>query len=197
MKEMKQNMECDESTFSSVVHGCAQTREWDTACRLLEEMREAGFKPNDSCYYALVSAACTAGELDLAQEFLSSMAEDGVPADSYAYSALLSGCGRAGEWERALRILREMKSGGVEPTLKVYTSVLRACAGAAEVGQAAQVVWDLLEEMRRRGVPRDEFACGAAMEAFGKAGRVSEALRLLKEMRWDGPEANCESPLGN
>lgn len=88
MGEMKTEMECDESTFSSVVHGCAQTRNWPVAERLLSEMRTAGFKPNDACYYALLSAASKAGEVSLAEKLLRGMQADGMPPDLYAYSAV-------------------------------------------------------------------------------------------------------------
>jgi len=40
MDEMKESMPCDETTFSNVVHGCAQTRDWEAAGRLLKDMRK-------------------------------------------------------------------------------------------------------------------------------------------------------------
>lgn len=121
MEEMKKSMACDENTFLSVVHGCAQTRDWDTAHRILAEMRDSGFKPSDACYYTLVSASSNAGELDVAEGLLPHMRDDGVPPDLYTYSALMSGCGRTGDWERSARILEDMKSAGIEPTRQVCT----------------------------------------------------------------------------
>lgn len=52
---------------------------------------------------------------------------------------------------------------------------------------------NLLEEMKARDVPRDDVVCGAAMEVFGKAGNVDEALALIEEMRRNGLEPSCES----
>lgn len=118
MEAMKNSTDCDEATFASVMHGCAQTRDWHTAQRLLSEMRVAGFKPNDACYYALVSAASKAGELAMAEEFLTGMI-DGVPPDFHAYSAVVAGCAEAGDWETAIRMMGRMKDEGVEPNVKV------------------------------------------------------------------------------
>lgn len=119
MEEMKKDMACDENTFLSVVHGCAQTRDWETAHRILAEMRDSGFKPSDACYYTLVSASSNAGELDVAEGLLPRMRDDGVPPDLYTYSALMLGCGRNGDWKRSARILGDMKSAGIEPTTQV------------------------------------------------------------------------------
>lgn len=59
-------------------------------------------------------------------------------------------------------------------------------------GQAAATS-SLLEEMKARDVPKDDIACGAALEVFGKAGNVGEALALIEEMRRNGLEPSCES----
>lgn len=187
MDEMTETMACDEATFSTIVHGCAQTRDWLAAERLLVEMREAGFTPNDACYYALISAASKAGELPLAEKMLKAMKRDGLPPDLYAYSSVVAGCGAFGEWRMAMRLLELMEAAGLLPTRKIYNGALRACHGGE-----AEVAALLMDKMGRQGVDRDVFGCAAAIEAFGKGGRVDKALALMEDMRRHGPLPNRE-----
>lgn len=91
MDEMKENMPCDETTFSNVVHGCAQTRDWDAAGRLLKDMRGEGLKPNDACYYALLAASSKAGELGLGERLLKDRRADGLSPDTFSYTTLFAG----------------------------------------------------------------------------------------------------------
>ena len=91
MEEMKQSMPCDETTFSNVVHGCAQMRDWSAAGRLLKDMRDAGLKPNDACYYALLAASSKAGELGLGERLLRNRRADGLSPDPFSYTTLFAG----------------------------------------------------------------------------------------------------------
>lgn len=187
MDEMKQSMPCDETTYSTVVHGCSQTRDWKAAERLLKDMRREGLKPNDACYYALLAAASKAGELRLAEGLFKGMREDGIKPDSYSFTTLFAGCGRFHDWRLALRLLESMKSEGVTPTKKMYVSSLRACGrGEAEVAEI------FLEMMRNRRVELDVVGRAAAMVAFGRGGRADKALGLMDEMRKNGPSPNRE-----
>lgn len=189
MDEMKQSMQCDETTFSTVVHGCAQTRDWKAAERLLKDMRGAGLKPNDACYYALLSASSKAGELKLGEGLLKGMRADGLSPDLYSYSTLFTGCGRFHDWRLALRLLESMKSEGVTATNKIYVAALRAC-GRGE----AEIAGMLLEMMSRNGAELDVAGRAAAMVAFGRGGRADKALALMDDMRKYGPPPNCEKP---
>lgn len=187
MDEMKQSMPCDETTFSTVVHGCAMTRDWDAAERLLKDMRDAKLKPNDACYYALLAASSKAGELRLAEGLVKGMREDGVAPDSYSFTTLFAGCGRFHDWRLALRLLESMKSEGVMATKKNYVAALRACGrGEAEVAEI------LLEMMRNQRVELDIVGRAAAVVAFGRGGRADKALALMDDMRKNGPPPNRE-----
>lgn len=187
MDEMKQTMACDETTYSAVVHGCAQTRNWTAAERLLAEMREEGFTPNDACYYALLAAASKAGELKLAERLLDRMRAEGLPPDLYAYSTVFGGCGRFHEWRLAMRLLELMRSENISPTRKIFNSALRACgSGEAEVAEI------FLEMSKRNGIDADASGCAMAIVAFGRGGRVDKALALLDRMRKSGPPPNGE-----
>lgn len=178
MGEMKQTMACDESTFSTVVHSCAQTRDWPAAERVLTEMREAGLKPNDACYYALISAASKAGELALAEKLLKSMRGDGMPPDQYAFTTIFAGCASFSNWRMAMRLLESMEIDGILPTRQIFNAALRACGcGEAEVASV------LLEMMRRQGIEADTFGCVSAMIAFGRGGRMDKVLALMDDMR--------------
>lgn len=187
MDEMKKTMTCDETTFATVVHGCAQTRDWPAAERLLKEMRDAGFNPNDACYYSLLSAASKAGELRLAEDLLKRMRRDGLPPDLYAYTTAFTGCARFHDWRLAMRLLEAMKSEGIPPTRRIYGAALRSCdRGEAEVAQV------LLDMMQRQGVDLDAFGTAKVILAFGRGGRADKALALMDGMRKTGPPPNRE-----
>eukprot|EP00903_Cladosiphon_okamuranus_P005631 g5598.t1 len=187
MDEMKQSMPCDETTFSNVVHGCAQTRDWKAAARLLKDMRAAGLKPNDSCYYALLAAASKAGELRLAEGLFKGMRADGLTADLYSYTTLFAGCGRFHDWRLALRLLESMKAEGLLATKKNYVAALRACSrGEAEIAGI------LLEMMRKQEVELDAAGRTAALVAFGRGGRADKALALMDYLRENGPPPSLQ-----
>lgn len=187
MDEMKQSMPCDETTFSSVVHGCAQTRDWKAAARLLKDMRAAGLTPNDSCYYALLAASAKAGELRLAEGLLKGMRAGGLSADLYSYTTLLVGCGRFHDWRLALRLLESLEAEGLLVAKKHYVAALRAC-GRGE----AEVAGLLVEMMRKRSVELDAAGRAAALVAFGRGGRADKALALMDDMRTNGPPPSRE-----
>lgn len=180
-------MPCDETTFSNVVHGCAQTRDWKAAARLLKDMRAAGLKPNDSCYYALLAASSKAGELRLAEGLFKGMRADGLTADLYSYTTLFAGSGRFHDWRLALRLLESMEAEGLLATKKNYVAALRACGrGEAEVAEI------FLEMMRKQRVELDAAGRAAALVAFGRGGRADKALALMDEMRESGPSPTRE-----
>lgn len=187
MDEMKQSMPCDETTFSAMMHGCAQTRDWDTAGRLLEEMNSAGLKPNDACYYTLLVAACRAGELRLAEGLIEGMRADGAAPDLYSYTTLSAACGRFHDWRMALRLIESMKLDGIPVTKKIYSASLAACGrGEAEIAEI------LLEMMRSQGVELDDVGRAHALVAFGRGSRPDKALALMDDIRENGSPPNRE-----
>lgn len=187
MDEMKRDMNCDEATFFSVIHGCAQTRDWASAERLLADMRKLGFKPNDAYYYVLLAAASKAGELELAESFLKSMRTDGLTPDLYAYTTVFGCCGRKKDWRAALKLLEAMKGDGILPTKKIFNAALKACSdGEAEVAVV------MLEMIGRQGLELDDLLCASAIVALGRGKRADKALAIFEGMRKSGPPPNRE-----
>lgn len=188
MDEMKQSMACDEMTFSSAIHGCAQTRDWTAAKRLLNEMRGEGLRPNEGCYYSLVSAASKAGEISFAESLVGSMKNDGLSPDPYLFTVVLAGCARCCDWRTALRILEAMQADGVSPTRDMYKFALGACVQGEAEGASL-----MLSMMQSQGLERDADICTAAMVAFGKGRRADKAVALMDDMVKQGPRPSGES----
>jgi len=102
------------------------------------------------------------------------------------YAGAISACGKAEEWtsawEKALALFfEELPRQHVQPNLATYTAVISTLRG-----QRWKLVFELFEDIRRRGLRYDAATFAEGMNACTRASRWEQALRLFADARRRG-----------
>ncbi|KAJ4728561.1 Pentatricopeptide repeat-containing family protein [Melia azedarach] len=96
-----------------------------------------------------------------------------------SYTVMISGLALHGQGKEALRIFSEMLREGLEPDYVVYIGVLSACSHAGLVNEGLQC-FDRMK-LEHRVVPTVQHY-GCVVDLMGRAGMLSEALKLINSM---------------
>ncbi|GAV61313.1 PPR domain-containing protein/PPR_2 domain-containing protein/PPR_3 domain-containing protein/DYW_deaminase domain-containing protein [Cephalotus follicularis] len=176
------------SNLSSVLLGCSES----SALQLGRQVHQLVFK--SPLYYdttagtSLISMYCKCGDLEDAWKlFLEIQRKDVV-----TWNAMISGFAQQGAGEKALCLFNEMKGVGMKPDWITFVALLLACNHAGLVDLGVQY----FDSMRDYGVETkpDHYAC--MVDLLGRAGRLNEAVDLIKKMPFTPPSAIFGTLLG-
>ncbi|KAL8557592.1 hypothetical protein ACS0TY_004877 [Phlomoides rotata] len=154
-------------------HGLGQE-----AVDLFEEMRAAGFQPNEITFLCVLNACSHAGFLDKGFYYFDMMRKYKLKPDITHYVTIVDLLGRAGQLDRAERFIRAMPN---VPTAAVWKALLGACRmhKNTELGAyAAERVFEL--------DPHDSGPHMILSNIYASAGRSSDAARVRKMMNESG-----------
>ncbi|KFK22255.1 hypothetical protein AALP_AAs66747U001000 [Arabis alpina] len=163
------------SGLSSVLLGCSEL----SALRLGRQIHQLVCKStlgNDvTALTSLISMYCKCGDLGDAWKLFEAM----KMKDVVAWNAMISGYAQHGKAEKALFLFGEMRDSKIRPDWITFVAVLLACnhAGLVDIGM------EYFDSMvRDYGVePRaDHYTC--MVDLLGRAGKLEEALKLIKSM---------------
>ncbi|KAL8557568.1 hypothetical protein ACS0TY_004859 [Phlomoides rotata] len=154
-------------------HGLGQE-----AVDLFEEMRAAGFQPNEITFLCVLNASSHAGFLDKGFYYFDMMRKYKLKPDITHYVTIVDLLGRAGQLDRAESFIRAMP---IVPTAAVWKALLGACRmhKNTELGAyAAERVFEL--------DPHDSGSHMILSNIYASAGRSSDAARVRKMMNESG-----------
>eukprot|EP00960_Hanusia_phi_P051985 761161-Hanusia_phi.AAC.5 len=123
------------------------------------------------------------------------MREIGVRPNSYTFLFLMDTCAKAGAEEEALLVAEMQQDSGCRPTEFFYSSFISLYKNKASAGdrRAPQKVLALLDEMKERHVPVNEFVltsaistCAAAANKLGLEACLKISRNLLSSMDRSG-----------
>ena len=97
----------DASVYHAAISAAASgasTTGVELASDLLEQMRAAGFPPDQRAYNGVLKACERAADWDAAIDTLGAMKAQGISPDAISYTCAVGALGRAREWEKALAL---------------------------------------------------------------------------------------------
>ncbi|XP_054812712.1 pentatricopeptide repeat-containing protein At4g16835, mitochondrial-like [Prosopis cineraria] len=197
-------------TWNAMIAGCIENNQAENGLKLFKKLLEIGFKANASSLSSVLLGCSTLSSLQLGKQvhqlicksplvsdttvgtsLISMYSKCGdlndawklfvqiSPKDIVTWNAMISGYAQHGAGEKALHLFDEMKRGGINPDWITFIAVLLACnhAGLVDLGI------HYFESMARDfGVEAklDHYTC--MVDLLGRAGRLSEAVCLIKNM---------------
>ena len=199
------------ASWSALITAHASLGMWSDCLRLLGDMSNEGYwRAEESILVSVLSACTHLGALDLGRSvhgFLlrnvsglnviveTSLIEMYLKCGSLykgtclfqkmakknklSYSVMISGLAMHGYGREGLRIFTEMLELGLEPDDIVYVGVLNACSHAGLVQEGLQCFNRMKLE---HGIEPTIQHYGCMVDLMGRAGKIDEALELIKSM---------------
>ncbi|KAI8922164.1 hypothetical protein DFJ77DRAFT_436507 [Powellomyces hirtus] len=162
---------------------------YDTAVKLVSEMRREGLTPNAVIVALFVDGLCRAGATEEALKILSSDKEAALPAyTSYMHS--LAQSGRQGVKE-AYQLFREMTTvKGMEVDVVTFTILIDAQARHKDTLHLAH---DLFSDMRKMGLMADATVFNVLLAAHVRFCSVASTLNIFEDMINSGIRPTVET----
>uniref|UniRef100_A0A0A9FFT4 Pentatricopeptide repeat-containing protein n=1 Tax=Arundo donax TaxID=35708 RepID=A0A0A9FFT4_ARUDO len=99
--------------------------------------------------------------------------------DIVSWNALIDGNASNGHGTQAISVFREMEANNVRPDEVTFVGILSACSRAGLIDKGLEFFNSMTKEYSLKPVA-EHYAC--TVDLLGRAGRLSEALELVKGM---------------
>ncbi|CAK0798697.1 unnamed protein product, partial [Prorocentrum cordatum] len=155
----------------------------DRARGLVEEMREAGHRPDEFVCAVLVEAHKRVRDVRGALQVYTDMREEGILVSALLLSAVMSAVASGGDVTQTEALLQDAR-GQFEPNVVHFNCVLQACKRAGDADAALRV---LRQDMPRAGAKPDTISYTSVLAALRRAGRPpADVDGVVGEMRAAG-----------
>ena len=126
---------------SSSFRQSEQNQLWRKALNLVDQMKEAGVKPDAISYSSAIKACGAAGRWKEALNIISIMQKGGpsIRPNRISYTNAITACGRSGQYKHALQLFNDMKNDGVQPDRVSYNALIFALKTANQPDQVFQL----------------------------------------------------------
>ena len=168
------NVQPDEMTLASVISACSQLGDLRFGPWIESYMRRLGIEMDGHLATALLDLYAKCGSIDKAYELFHGLRKK----DLVAYTAMILGCGINGKAIDAIKLFDEMVDAQIFPNSITFIGLLTAYnhAGLVEEG------YHCFTSMKKYNLVPSVDHYGIMVDLFGRAGRLQEALELIKSM---------------
>lgn len=168
---------------------------------LLEALRRAGHRPDQTSYAHVFKACAPAGEQQMTSvprnaggedimedasaimyDHERQMLSEGLAHDYNSASAMIGALLELGHFEQAIQRLTDMRLSGINRDVTLYNDIFWKCGADLTGHAAAYALRDLRYTMRRDHVTPNIRTYYALFKCCSSAGDVATALELLQEM---------------
>ncbi|TYI65430.1 hypothetical protein E1A91_D09G157700v1 [Gossypium mustelinum] len=166
----------DAVTFVGVLSSCANLGAVSVGHEVEQRIESSRLGLNPFLNNALINMYARCGNLVKARAIF-----DGMPVKSVvSWTAIIGGYGMHGYGEIAVELFDEMIKSGIRPDGAAFVSVLCACSHAGLTEKGLEYFSEM--KMKHRLQPGPEhYSC--VVDLLGRAGRLNEALELIKSMQ--------------
>ncbi|XP_024012891.1 pentatricopeptide repeat-containing protein At1g73400, mitochondrial isoform X2 [Eutrema salsugineum] len=181
LKRMRHKVKPDANTFNVLFFGCCRVRDPKKAMKLLEEMIQAGHKPENFTYCAAIDAFCQAGMVDDAAELFEFMMTKGSTVSAptaKTFALMIVALARNDKSEECFELIGRMISTGCLPDVSTYKEVIEGMCTAGKVEEA----YKFLDEMSNKGYPPDIVTYNCFLRVLCESRKSDEALKLYGRM---------------
>ncbi|KAG9147111.1 hypothetical protein Leryth_005340 [Lithospermum erythrorhizon] len=211
-------MEKDETTWNAMLSCYTKNGLASEAFALFDKLLDSGIRPGYVTFLVMVGACALVGSKKHGKKFHDFIVKSRIKIDfalgnalmdMYAkcgdmetcielfneiptsdwrvstWNVLISGYGMHGHGRKALEMFSRMIAEGIQPDHITFTSILSACSHSGLIDEARRCFAD----MKKFSVNPEPKHYACLVDMLGRAGLLSEAYELIKEM---GSEANDE-----
>ncbi|KAL8064655.1 hypothetical protein ABFX02_01G105300 [Erythranthe guttata] len=211
-------------TWNAMIAGYVENGRGEDGLKLFKKMLELGIKANPSSLSSVLLACSNLSVLKLGKQvhqlmykspkywdttvgtsLISMYCKCGVLEDGWklfmemsvkdvvTWNAMISGFAQHGVSHKALDLFNEMRNKGIKPDWITFVGVLSACnhGGLVELGIG---YFEQMQKDYRIGVKPDHYTC--MIDLLGRAGKLNEALDMIKKMPFEPHSAIYGTLLG-
>ncbi|OIV90391.1 hypothetical protein TanjilG_10691 [Lupinus angustifolius] len=176
-REMKlTKMRPDPVTLLGVVSSCANLGAQSIGREVERQIQCCGFSSNTFLTNALINMYARCGNLVRARAIFDCMAGKNV----ISWTAIIGGYGIHGHAEIAVGLFDEMVESGIRPDKTLFVTVLSACSHAGLTDKGLEY-FDAMELKYGLKPGQEHYSC--LVDLLGRAGRLKEAMDLIKSMK--------------
>ncbi|CAI0449745.1 unnamed protein product [Linum tenue] len=170
------NVEANAVTALIMVAACAYLGSLRLGRKFHNFVIDRNFTVDKNLHNALMDMYAKCGDLKTAWEMFNSI--NPSMRDASSWNVLISGYGMHGHGRETLNMFSRMQAEGVDPNHITFTSVLSACSHAGLVNEGRQC----FDEMQKLSVAPEAKHYACVVDMLGRAGKLQEALDLIKQM---------------
>ncbi|KAK6280303.1 hypothetical protein POUND7_020570, partial [Theobroma cacao] len=170
------NVNYNAVTLSAVLLACAHSGALQAGKCIHDQVIKMGLEDDVIVGTSIIDMYCKCGRVEMARKAFSCIKEKNVRS----WTALIAGYGMHGHAKEALEVFYNMIRTGVRPNYITFVSVLASCSHAGLVQEG----WRWFNAMK------DEFNVepgvehyGCMVDLLGRAGYLSQAYKLIKQMK--------------
>ncbi|TYH56695.1 hypothetical protein ES332_D08G038300v1 [Gossypium tomentosum] len=196
-------------SWSGMIYGYAQLGEFEEALTLFKQALYERLDVNDFTFSSVVQVCANSTLLQLGKQIhglcfktnydmssfvgsslISLYSKCGVIGGSYRvfdeacvknlgmWNAMLIACAQHSQTEKVFDLFKQMEGLGIKPNFITFLCVLYACshAGLVEKGK------HYFELMKEYGIEPGDQHYASLVDLFGRAGKLQEALSIIREM---------------
>ncbi|MCL7046791.1 hypothetical protein MKW94_005964 [Papaver nudicaule] len=164
-------------SWTTMITCYARNKRYREAIQVFEEMKNAGFSPDEVTMATVVSACAHIGALELGKKIHCYLMNEGFSLDVYIGSALIDMYSKCGDLDRSLVIFFKLQ----EKNLFCWNSIIEGLA-VHGYGEAAL---DMFRRMKKEKVRPNEVTFISVLSACTHSGLVEEARDIFLSMTRD------------
>lgn len=153
------------------------------AIQVLEHMKVHGFKPHLHACTVLLNSLVKDRLVNMVWKVYKKMIQTGVVPNIHIYNVLINACCKSGDIEKAEGLVSEMDLKCVFPDLFTYNTLISLYSKRGMHYEALSVQ----SRMEMAGVSPDMVTYNSLMYGFCREGRMTEAVKLFREIKGSVP----------
>ncbi|XP_057784995.1 pentatricopeptide repeat-containing protein At2g35030, mitochondrial-like [Salvia miltiorrhiza] len=169
----------NEGTFASVLGACSDLAGLVEGLQVHQVISKTVYRESEFVISSLINMYSKCGDVVMARKVfdrgMRRRCRDLVCWNSMISAYAHHGCGRD-----AIMVFEEMRSRGVKPNNVTYVGLLSACSHAGLVQEGLDY-FEMLVKSKSIEVREEHYTC--IIDLYGRAGRLEEALELIKKLQ--------------
>ncbi|KAL1199426.1 Pentatricopeptide repeat-containing protein [Cardamine amara subsp. amara] len=129
----------DTITYSALISSYEKLGRYDSAIRLLEEMKDNCMQPTEKIYTTLLGIYFKVGKVEKALDLFEEMKQAGCSPTVYTYTELIKGLGKAGRVEEAYGLYKNMLRDGLTPDVVFLNNLMNILGKVGRVEELTKV----------------------------------------------------------
>ncbi|KAE8662078.1 Pentatricopeptide repeat-containing protein [Hibiscus syriacus] len=188
--EMKRDGErLNRASFACALSTCAHIAALELGKQLHVRLVKAGYENGSFVGNALLLMYCKCGGIEEA----CSAFEEIMEKDIVSWNTMIAGYARHGFGIEALKFFGSMKAAGVKPNDTTMVGVLSACSHAGLVDRGMEYFYSMSQDY---GITANSRHYTCMVDLLGRAGRLDEAQKLIRNMPFEPDAATWGALLG-
>lgn len=183
----------NEVTYNTMISAYANSGRRTDAFRLLNELLEAGFKPDKFTITSLVKVVVDDGDIETATNLLSDMKKAGIKTDVVGYNTVIRALCEKSQWFEAKSLVGDMEARGINPDSKTYGLLMNGLLKLNKPGPCLTLFESACSDQTTAALMENVQLYTTAITAAATLGDYERALELVSRMTFAGVKPNMKT----